>query len=198
MDGFIKLLLRSYTGLFTGFVSIDEELLAKRAGINREQVYQFLKHLRSAKIIEYVPQNNTPYIYFGKERLSLDRLKISKDSYEIRKSELLNRVESVIDYATSKTKCRSQMLLSYFGETESERCGKCDVCKSLAEMELTSFEFERISENVKSFLSEPREYEKLIFNLKGDQQKMRRVIKWLLDNEKIIYRVDNLLEWKEG
>ncbi len=41
----------------------------------------------------------------------------------------------------------------------------------------------------------PCTYEKLLLNLEGDQQKLRPVIKWLLDNEKIIHRVDGLLEW---
>jgi ATP-dependent DNA helicase RecQ len=195
MDGFIKLLLRSYTGLFTGFVAIDEELLSKRSGASSDQIYEYLKHLRNSKIIDYVPRNKTPFIYFCKERINIERLKISKESYDLRKKELNNRIEAVINYATSTTKCRSQILLEYFGENDSAPCGTCDVCKSLEYLELTSFEFEKIGEQVKKLLDIPCTYEKLLLNLEGDHQKMRRVIKWLLDNEKIIYRVDNLLEW---
>jgi ATP-dependent DNA helicase RecQ len=195
MDGFIKLLLRSYTGLFTGFVIIDEEMLAKRAGATFDQVYEYLKHLRKSKIIDYVPKNRTPYIYFSKERLNIERLKISKESYDQRKKELNNRIEAVIHYATSTTKCRSQILLEYFGETDSAPCGNCDVCKSLETLGLTTFEFGKIADRVKKIIETPCTYEKLLLNLEGDQQKLRQVIKWLLDNEKIIYRVDNLLEW---
>lgn len=197
MDGFIKLLLRSYTGLFTGFVHINEELLAKRSGISRDQIYQYLKHLRQSKIIEYVPQNNTPYIYFNKERIPIDRLKISKENYGARKVEFQKRIEAVIDYATSTTTCRSRILLSYFGEKDASACGTCDVCKSLEQLELTNYEFERVSAEVKRLLENPCTYEKLLLELEGDQHKMRRIIKWLLDNERIILRVDNLLEWKE-
>jgi len=197
MDGFIKLLLRSYTGLFTGFVHINEELLAKRSGISREQIYQYLKHLQQSKIIEYVPQNNTPYIYFNKERIPIDRLKISKENYGARKVEFQKRIEAVIDYATSTTTCRSRILLFYFGEKDAPACGTCDVCKSLEQLELTNYEFERVSAEVKRILEKPCAYEKLLLELEGDQHKMRRIIKWLLDNEKIVLRVDNLLEWKE-
>ena len=195
MDGFVKLLLRSYTGLFTGFVIIDEEMLAKRSGTSSEQVYEYLKHLRKSKIIDYVPKNRTPYIYFSKERLNIERLKISKESYDQRKKELNNRIEAVIHYATSTTKCRSQILLEYFGELDSAPCGNCDVCKSLEIMGLTTFEFGKIGDHVKKILEKPCTYEKLLLNLEGDQQKLRQVIKWLLDNEKIVFRVDNLLEW---
>ena len=197
MDGFIKLLLRSYTGLFTGFVYINEELLAKRSGISREQIYQYLKHLRQSKIIEYVPQNNTPYIYFNKERIPIDRLKISKENYGARKVEFQKRIEAVINYASTNTTCRSRILLSYFGEKDAPACGTCDVCKSLEQLELTNYEFERVSAEVKRLLENPCTYEKLLLALEGDQHKMRRIIKWLLDNERIILRVDNLLEWKE-
>ena len=197
MDGFIKLLLRSYTGLFTGFVHINEELLAKRSGISRDQIYQYLKHLRQSKIIEYVPQNNTPYIYFNKERIPIDRLKISKENYGARKVEFQKRIEAVIDYATSTTTCRSRILLSYFGEKDAPACGTCDVCKSLEQLELTNYEFERVSAEVKRILEKPCAYEKLLLELEGDQHKMRRIIKWLLDNEKIVLRVDNHLEWRD-
>jgi ATP-dependent DNA helicase RecQ len=194
-DGFVKLILRSYTGLFTGYVKIDEDLLAKRAEINQEQVYSYLKHLRKSNIIDYVPRNRTPFIYFVKERLNVDRLKISKDNYDLRKKDLTNRIGSVIDYASNSNKCRSQILLEYFGETDSPQCGTCDVCKSLEILDMSTFDFETIGKEVKKILVKPITYEKLLLKLKGDQQKMRQVIKWLLDNNKIIYRVDNLLEW---
>lgn len=194
-DGFVKLILRSYTGLFTGYVRVDEELLAKRSEIDREQVYSYLKHLRKSKIIDYIPQNRTPFIYFVKERVNVERLKISKDNYGLRKKELANRIESVINYATNSTKCRSQILSEYFGETDSMRCGTCDVCNSLKTLELSAFEFESIGKEVKKILETPITYENLLLKLKGDQQKMRQVIKWLLDNNKIIYRIDNQLEW---
>ena len=132
-----------------------------------------------------------------KERLNIERLKISKENYDLRKKELIKRIDAVINYATSTTRCRSQLLLEYFGEMDSAPCGNCDVCKALEQLELTSFEFEKTGEQVKKILEDPCTYENLLLKLKGNQQKMRQTIKWLLDNEKIIYRIDNKLEWKE-
>lgn len=197
LDGFIKLILRSYTGLFTGYVYIDEELMAKRAAIEQDQVYTFLKHLRKSKIIDYVPRNRTPFIYFSKERIAIERLKISKENYDSRKQEYLNRINAVINYATNSTICRSQILLEYFGETGSTRCGKCDVCTSLKVLEISTFDFDNISSLIKRILEDPCSYENLLLKLKGNQEKIRQVVKWLLDNKKIVYRIDNKLEWSE-
>ena len=197
-DGFVKLILRSYTGLFSGYIAIDEELLAKRAGTDREKVYNYLKHLRKLKIIDYIPHSQTPFIYFNKERVHPGRLKISKENYDLRKKDLLNRINSVIHYATGTTKCRSQLLLEYFGETDSVRCGLCDVCKSVETLEISNIEFEEISKKIKTIITEPCSYENLLLKLNGDQEKMRQTVKWLLDNNKIIYRIDNKLEWSEN
>ena len=168
-DGFIKLLLRSYTGLFTGYVNIDEELLSKRAGIDGETAYKFLKHLKSQKIIDYIPQKRTPYIVFAKERLNINRVSISKENYDNRKKDYLERVEAVIRYATSQTKCRSQALLEYFGEDDSPRCGKCDVCEERNILDLSKYEFDLIAGQVKKILATPCNYEELIIKLKGNQ-----------------------------
>lgn len=196
-DAFIKLILRSYTGLFNGYVNIDEELLAKRAGLDQDRVYNFLKHLRKSKIIDYVPRNRNPYIYFSKERIGLKRLKITKENYDFRKKDFLTRVTAVIHYATSKTKCRSQLLLEYFGENESPECGVCDVCKSMHKIGLTAFEFNEISKQVKKILETPCSYEKMLLKLKGNREKSMEVLKWLLDNQQIVFRVDQNLEWNE-
>ncbi len=194
-DGFIKLVLRSYTGLFSGYVNIDEELLAKRAEIDREAVYNFLKHLRKHKIIDYIPRNQSPFIYFTKERINISRLKISKENYDFRKKNYLNRVESVIHYATSNTSCRSQLLLNYFGETAAPVCGTCDVCRSMQSAGLSSFEFDELSGQIKELLKEPCSYGSLLLNLKGDREKLMKVVNWLVDNQNIVLRVDRKLEW---
>ncbi len=196
-DGFIKLILRSYTGLFNGYIAIDEDLLARRAGIDRETVYNFLKHLRKSKIIDYVPQNRSPFIYFSKERIKLDRIKISKENYDLRKKDLMERVQSVIHYATDTTVCRSRFLLSYFGEKDAPACGICDVCQSMTSMGMSSFEFEEMSKKVKQILETPCSYENLLLKLNGDQEKMMETVKWLTDNKKIKLRVDQKLEWAD-
>jgi ATP-dependent DNA helicase RecQ len=197
-DGFIKLLLRSYTGLFTNYVAIDEELLAKRANVNPDLVYEYLIRLRTQKIIDYIPQKKAPYIIFTKERIHPDRLKITRENYDDRKLEYIRRVDAVVHYVSSNHKCRSQLLLQYFGETESVRCGKCDVCMERNELNLSKYEFDVLCEQIKKGLLEPCFYEELLNRIEGKPENAVKVVRWLLENEKIVYRVDNRMEWRKG
>jgi len=196
-DGFIKLLLRSYTGLFTNYVPIDEDLMAKRANINPELVYDFLVRLRSQKIIDYIPKKKAPYIIFTRERLDSDRIRISRENYDNRKQDYMRRVDAMVHYASSGHKCRSQLLLHYFGEAESSRCGKCDVCLERNDLNLSKYEFDTLCEQIKKLLLEPCFYEELLSRIEGKPESAVKVVRWLLENEKIVYRVDNRMEWQK-
>lgn len=195
-DGFIKLLLRSYSGLFTNYVGIEEDLLAKRAAIPVDTIYRFLNLLNANKIIHYIPRKKTPFIIFNKERLEPERVKISKENYGERKKDFQKRVESMIYYMTEKLKCRSRILLEYFGEYDSVRCGKCDICLDQNELGLSQLEFERITDMLKQYLQEPCLFEELIFRIDRDEDEIIQVVRWLIDSGKIVHRIDNRLEWK--
>ena len=197
-DGFVKLLLRSYTGLFTNYVAIDETLLAKRANVSADLVYQFLVRLSSQKIIDYIPRKKSPYLIFTRERLDLDRLKISKENYGDRKIDSTRRIDAIIHYASSGHKCRSQLLLQYFGEEESVRCGKCDVCMERNELNVSKYEFDVTVDQIKKVLVEPCFYEELLKRISGNQENAVKIVRWLLENEKIVYRVDNRMEWQKA
>jgi ATP-dependent DNA helicase RecQ len=195
-DAFVKLLLRSYTGLFTGYTIIDEELLAVRASTTGDVIYNYLKFLDTAKIIDYIPKKRTPYIYFSRERIAPEKVVFSRENYDLRKKEYVNRMEAVIRYASSTTACRSQMLLAYFGEKESERCGNCDTCQSKNQLGISRMEFDRFSEQIRKDLNLPQTAEELLFKAGPEHDQLRSVLRWLMDNELVVKRIDGKLEWK--
>ncbi len=194
-DGFIKLLLRSYSGLFTGYVNIDEELLAARASTTREVVWHFLKQLNSNRIIDYIPRKKTPLIFFTMDRLPTEKLVISKENYDLRKKEYLDRIEAVIDYAGKSTTCRSQTLLDYFGEKVSALCGICDVCLSSGVQVMSRKEFDNIASKIRKELAIPCRAEDLQYKLGIDDEKFWQVLRQLLDNGIVSTNDDNHLEW---
>jgi ATP-dependent DNA helicase RecQ len=197
-DAFIRLLLRSYSGMFSGYVGVDEDMLANRAGIARDQVYQFLSRLQSAHIIKYIPRRKNPVIIYTEERLDERSLQISHEYYNLRKEQYLKRLEAVIFYATSITPCRSQQLLSYFGETTVDACGQCDVCDHKNELDISSYEFNRLCENIEKLLSSgPLPLKNLVDSTSEmyEEDKTIKVVQWLLDNNKLQYSAQQELFW---
>jgi ATP-dependent DNA helicase RecQ len=195
-DGFIKLLLRSYTGMFSEFVVINEESLSKKSAITRDTIYQYLVKLSSMNIIRYIPGKKTSLVIFTEERLVRKALMISPDNYLHVKEKYSARLEKMIDYAESKSRCRSVILLDYFGE-ESDRCGTCDVCRERNELDLSKYEFDVILGEIKGILSEKNpDPEEIVTMISYPEEKVIKVIRWLLDHNKILQDKDHRLSWK--
>lgn len=195
-DGFIKLLLRSYSGMFTEYRPISEELLAKRANISVDLVFKYLNHLDSAKIIHYVPRKKTPFIVLLVERVEAQRLRITEENYGERRRLYEQQINAVLHYGESTDVCRSRQLLAYFGETESKLCGRCDVCESMHELGISNIEFDRLQTIIRhELMKQPCERHELAFKIGEKEEQMLLMIRWLVDNEQIRIRVDDKLEW---
>ncbi len=197
-DPFIKLLLRTYTGFFSSYVSVDEEFIAKKANVKPEVIHEYLNALNTYGVINYLPKRNTPFIVFTEERLDEKNLRISKENYEAAKNRYMNRINAMLNYAESTTKCRSQLLLEYFGEKNSKACGECDICGKRNELNLTNYEFDSIKLQIEKKLSEEEyELEKLIDAIDFDANKVLKVARLLLDNGRVYYSKNKLLKWKK-
>lgn len=120
--------LRSYCGLFTDYVYISEETIARQSGIDSCEIYQIMKSLTKKKIINFIPQKKIPHIRFKQNRVETNDIVIPKNIYDIRKELYAKRIDEVIKYAKNEYVCRSRQLLSYFGETKASNCNQCDVC----------------------------------------------------------------------
>ncbi|MDL2322882.1 RecQ family ATP-dependent DNA helicase [Bacteroidales bacterium OttesenSCG-928-A17] len=127
-ENLIRVLLRSYSGLFVDYVYISERLLGTRTGMEPLEVYETLKYLSKQQIIHYIPPQKVPVIYYSQNREELKYLSIPQMVYEDRKERLEYRTKYVVEYGTSTTQCRSKLLLAYFGEKDAADCGHCDVC----------------------------------------------------------------------
>lgn len=186
----IRILLRTYTGLFTDYAYINEELLAKRSGLSRSQIYETLLFLTRQHILHYIPGKKTPYIIYTRERQETDRIYLSKEVYEERKESYRRRIEAMIEYAESENKCRSRMLLHYFGEKNEHNCGQCDVCLQHHHSGLKQSQFDEISHQILSLLkSSPLTPQELKLQIQAPEEQVTKVIAYLLSEE--IIRQEN-------
>ncbi len=196
VDNFIKLLLRSYTGVFNEYVPIDENSLALKSKIPVDTIIKYLQKLNNSKIIRYIPRKRTPLIIYTEERLDEKSLLISQENYKFRKENFIEKIENVINYASSTAKCRSQILLSYFGDKNPNRCGQCDICLKRNELGLSKYEFDLILKKLKELLrNNSYTIDEIMQTITLKEEKVIKVIQWLLDNNKIKYLDDKKLEW---
>jgi len=198
-DLFLKTILRSYTGLFENFAKIDEFELAKRMRTTKDKVVKALQYLDHIEVISYLEQTTQPQLTYLTERLDIKNVKISAKNYHDRKEIAIKKMESVIYFATAKHKCRSEILLSYFGEKDIFRCGVCDVCIERNKLELSDVEFSAISDQVKKIVQQEQlPITNVIHKIDVFRDdKIIKVIQWLMENDKLISNDKNLLEWRK-
>lgn len=186
----IRILLRTYTGLFTDYAYINEDSLSARSGMSRQQIYETLIFLTKQHILHYIPGKKTPYIIYTRERQETDRIYLSKEVYEERKESYRRRIEAMIEYAESENKCRSRMLLHYFGEKNEHNCGQCDVCLQHHHSGLKQSQFDEISRQVLSLVkTKPLSLQQLKSRMDVPEEQLTKVVSYLMSEE--IIRQEN-------
>lgn len=124
----IKVLLRSYGGLYENYVYIKEREVAFRAKISEDELKVQLENLNTQGILSFIPQTTLPKLVFLQNRINMKFERLRLNHYPILKEKALVRMNSVINYVSEKHICRSRLLLAYFNETDFKDCGYCDVC----------------------------------------------------------------------
>lgn len=186
----IRILLRTYTGLFTDYAYISEDNLSTRSGLSKQQIYETLLSLSRQHILHYIPAKKTPYIIYTRERQETERIYLSKEVYEDRKESYVQRINAMIEYAESENRCRSRMLLRYFGEKNEHNCGQCDVCLQQHQSGLKSGEFEVISQQLQALLKEnPLSLQEIKDKMQVPENQLMKVVSYLVSEE--IIRQEN-------
>lgn len=186
----LRILLRSYTGLFTDYAYISEDNLSTRSGLSRQQIYETLLSLSRQHILHYIPAKKTPYIIYTRERQETERIYLSKEVYEDRKESYVQRINAMIEYAESENRCRSRMLLRYFGEKNEHNCGQCDICLQQHQSGLKSGEFESISQQLQALLKEnPLSLQEIKEKMQVPENHLMKVVSYLVSEE--IIRQEN-------
>jgi len=127
----IKMLLRLYGGqLSTDFTKISEPYLASALKISVEEVNTLLQHLHDMQLIVYQPVKDKPQITFVLPRQDADQLPLNRERLKKRKELAEVKMNAMIEFVSSSTLCRMQMIQEYFGEEVFQPCGICDVCIS--------------------------------------------------------------------
>ena len=114
-----------------------------------------------------------------------------------RKKIALSKMESVIHYASTSHACRSQILLHYFGETNTSSCNTCDVCLAMDKLSITKETIQSIRGLIKNSLNKKKQtVAELTTQLSHiDENEVVDTIQWLISIEQLFLNADQQLEW---
>ena len=190
-DAVIVALLRNYTGLFNGFCYIDESILSLQTGLTLPQIYLTLKSLHAKHILQFIPQKKTPYVHYTQRREQSEHIIIPPQVYDDLKERFAQRIQQMIRYASTSDRCRSEMLLSYFGETDTHPCNQCDVCLEQKEDKEKNERIQLAQQAILDLLSDKVPHPiSVIHSIPMDYTPLEEALRRLV-NENIIYTTDD-------
>ena len=182
-------LLRNYGGLFADYGFIDESLIAHQCALKSHEVYDILKELSMKHVIHFIPRKQVPYIRYMQRREDSEHVRLSKEVYEERLHQYQERINAMLHYTKSKEKCRSRLLLEYFGEEGTKDCGQCDVCQSHQ-----PHDTKQAQQQILSLLSDrKRHHVTELFRLQLPKEEQDAALTYLLQEEYIIQQDGYLL-----
>ena len=184
LDDFIQTLLRIYGGIFSEYGKIEETLIASRLGVDVKQVVDILQFLTKQDLVDYIPYSDSPKITFT-HAVSNKKYMFSDESfYKQRKKIAHEYLDYITAYVTNTSKCRSSMLLQYFGEDNNNKCcGICDYCRKrrrdIKNAPTSEEVINTICEKLRSHDATSDELCALFPDI--EQHSMIDIIRWLID-----------------
>jgi ATP-dependent DNA helicase RecQ len=181
LEPLIKILLRTYSGIYDVPVRISEKQIAWKLNMVISKVVSDLIRLNKMGIISFTPKKESPQICYIQDRVRADELEIDHAAYQLRKKMYEERVEVMIRFATDK-KCKSIQIGNYFGDESIPACGKCDNCLKKAEDRSEVGIYDQI---LTKLLKGPLNFAELKKMLPFGEKEILNELQFLKDQEKI-------------
>ena len=147
-DKLIKLMLRTYGGIFEDTKTININYLCSTLNLYKSQLLKQLETLHEDKIIEFYNSNSSAQITFLVPREDNRTINIYAKEIEQRNTLKIRKLNALVTFIENDTICRSIQLLTYFDEKNIEDCGICDVCISKKKDN-----YNNISQDIKNAIS---------------------------------------------
>ncbi len=183
----LKGLLRALSGALNDYVNFNELQIAQFLRMSVMDLDKILHYLHSENIIDYRPRKDKPQIVFVRERADSQHLSIDWNLYMFRKKRAEYRLKKSIEYAELDI-CRSMQLLNYFGQTNAQKCGACDVCLEKDNTDLDTDDFTVFSEKIKVLLKrEPLSLKNIVDSFsEKNRTKVIQTIGFMLDERVLV------------
>ncbi|GAB3818924.1 RecQ family ATP-dependent DNA helicase [Pontibacter rugosus] len=131
-DKLIQLLLRLYGGeAFVNYVKLQERKMAQLLQVTEQELRKKLEYLHRLQVLSYEPQHDSPQLVFTAPREEAGKLSLDTKKLKTLRERALQQATEIGRYVETENRCRTQLLLEYFGEITDKRCRICDYCLSM-------------------------------------------------------------------
>ena len=126
----IVTILRTYPGIYEMSIPFNLSLIAKKSNHSEKEVSHILQKLQEKNIVTYSAKNNDAVLIFNDVREDEKTINRVAKYLENQNQLKTDQLASVLKYVSDNNHCKRQLILSYFGEDETKKCGICSFCLS--------------------------------------------------------------------
>lgn len=175
----IKIILRTYGGVFDYLTKINIEILADKSQIQQTEIISILEELEKVNLITLIKSNTDSEITFLVPREDDKTINVIAKTITDQNNLKKQHIDAVLSYINNDKECRNTQLLNYFGEQSITPCTICNVCVNTDENKTSTFEAK----------------EEILSVLKLQEASSRDLIEQLnFSNQEIIKSLKDLLE----
>ncbi|WP_035695035.1 RecQ family ATP-dependent DNA helicase [Flavobacterium soli] len=191
----ILTMLRTYPGIYEVSTALNISFIAKKTKTTEEMVLKVLQKLKEKEIIAYQSKNNDATLTFNEVRedeKTINRVsKYLENQNNLKKEQL----QSVMEYVKDKKRCKSKIILNYFGETKTENCGICSYCITLNKKETNVL---TLAEKIKFLLrNQPLSSREIQISTQDSSEDVIFALREMLDNNLIDITSNNKYSLKK-
>ena len=191
----IKLVLRSYGGIFDSSQKIDEYILSKKLDTTVLKITSLLQKVETDGLIQYNPSTSDGFMQFLVPREDNYTINNIAKNIKQRAHIKLEKTQAVLKYMSNSKQCRSKLLMSYFNDYEVNVCGICDVCLE-SQKKSKNVNSKIILENILLLLKEHNQLtsREIVNYLNTDKNIVLDILQQLLEKNKIAINSQNKFE----
>ncbi len=181
-DTIVKTILRTYGGIFEQVVTINYSIIANKSGSSIDKIHEALLMLAKDDIITYEHQSYDTAITFLVPREDDRTIHVIAGNIKIQANYKKQQIETIKNYVSNTTTCRTIQLLSYFEEDMTTPCGTCDVCLAQNSNRKQNVS---VMQAILSSLSRKQQSSRQLCDLPYPETEIITALQLLLDQKKI-------------